>query len=565
MLSDNKEIQMTPLREALLKCRIMIKYILVFGCIINLLMLATPLYSMQVLDRVLGSSNLDTLLMLALVVSLAVFLLSCIRGARSFVMTKMGNWLERSLSNIVFENSVRMSLHSRMNIGSQKMRDLQTVKTFLISPQLINMMDTPWSIIFIIVLFILHPWVGWLAISGGVVLIFMALVNDRFTKQLIEKNNENFIVSARYMDQATRNAEVVEVMGMIPNLLTSWQKINIGVQNTQNRVAKRQATLSEITSYIRMTIQILVTALGAILVVRQEFTAGKMIACSTLVGRALVPFEHFMAAMKSFITFKKSYARLQKAFEVAGNETKKMSLPSPKGELLFENVTFAPQGSRIPIIKSVNFSLKSGEVLVVIGPSAAGKTTLAKLMVGIWHPNVGSVRLDKAALKEWNRYELGQYIGYLPQDVELFAGTIRENIARMKAEASAEEIVRAAKMAGIHEMILQLPQGYDTKIGLDGATLSGGQKQRVGLARALFGDVKLLILDEPNSSLDEKGEEALSDALSAMRDNGVTTIVISHRPSILNIADKVMVMSQGAVSYFGSKESVMKKLGGLNN
>ena len=563
MLSDNKEIQMTPLREALLKCRIMIKYILVFGCIINLLMLATPLYSMQVLDRVLGSSNLDTLLMLALVVSLAVFLLSCIRGARSFVMTKMGNWLERSLSNIVFENSVRMSLHSRMNIGSQKMRDLQTVKTFLISPQLINMMDTPWSIIFIIVLFILHPWVGWLAVIGGVVLIFMALVNDRFTKQLIEKNNENFIVSARYMDQATRNAEVVEVMGMIPNLLTSWQKINTGVQNTQNRVAKRQATLSEVTSYIRMTIQILVTALGAILVVRQEFTAGKMIACSTLVGRALVPFEHFMAAMKSFITFKKSYARLQKAFEVAGNETKKMSLPSPKGELLFENVTFAPQGSRIPIIKSVNFSLKSGEVLVVIGPSAAGKTTLAKLMVGIWHPNVGSVRIDKAALKEWNRYELGQYIGYLPQDVELFAGTIRENIARMKAEASAEEIVRAAKMAGIHEMILQLPQGYDTKIGLDGAILSGGQKQRVGLARALFGDVKLLILDEPNSSLDEKGEEALSDALSAMRDNGVTTIVISHRPSILNIADKVMVMNQGAVSYFGSKESVMKKLGGL--
>ena len=552
--------QQTPLKEALFSCRVMVKYVLLFGCLVNLLMLSTPLFSMQVLDRVLGSQNTNTLLMLVLVIILALALLGLIQAARSFAMNKMANWLEDRLSETVFSNSVRLALDSKAMANSQQLRDLQTVKTFLTSPGLISIMDMPWAIIFIIVLFILHTYIGFLAIIAGTVLVVFGLIADRATKPLIEINNENFIKSMRQVDQSTRNAEVIEVMGMKKNIIASWQNLNQDVQQTQNLVTKRQSIFMEITKFFRLVIQISVTALGAWLVIQGQITSGTIIASSSLVGRALAPFEAAINSWKGFVTCRKSYERLTKSFTRYSDESGKMSLPEPEGIIEAENVYFAPPGMQKHILKGVGLSLNKGEILGVIGPSASGKTTLAKLLVGIYHPNIGAVRIDGASLKDWKKEELGPHLGYLPQDVELFSGTVKENIARMNADPNSEDVVVAAQLAGVHDMILQLSQGYDTNIGLDGSMLSGGQKQRVGLARAFYGDPKFIVLDEPNASLDTQGEEALMTAISVAKEKGITTIIISHKISILDIVDKVLLMKDGMVASFGPKKEVMEKL-----
>ncbi len=552
--------QQTPLKEALFSCRVIVKFVLIFGCLVNLLMLSTPLFSMQVLDRVLSSQNTDTLLMLTLVIILALALLGLIQAARSFAMNKMGNWLENRLSETVFSNSIRLSLESKAMANSQQLRDLQTVKTFLTSPGLISIMDMPWAIIFIIVLFILHTYIGFLAIIAGTVLIIFGLIADRATKPLIEMNNENFIKSMRQVDQSTRNAEVIEVMGMKKNIIASWQNMNQDVQKTQNLVTKRQSIFMEIIKFFRLIIQISVTALGAYLVIQGQITSGTIIASSSLVGRALTPFKAAINSWKGFVTCRKSYERLTKSFARYSDDSNIMSLPEPEGIIGVENVYFAPMGVQRHILKGIGFSLNQGEILAVIGPSASGKTTLAKLLIGISNPSIGTVRIDGASLKDWKKEELGPHLGYLPQDVELFSGTVKENIARMDTNPNPENVVIAAQLAGVHDMVLQLPQGYDTNIGLDGSMLSGGQKQRIGLARAFYGDPKFIVLDEPNANLDTQGEEALMTAISVAKEKSITTIIISHKTSILSVVDKILVMKDGMVASFGPKKEVMEKL-----
>jgi PrtD family type I secretion system ABC transporter len=559
MKNDN-EILNNPLKEALLSCKVMVKFVLLFGCLINLLMLSTPLFSMQVLDRVLGSQNTDTLLMLTLVIILALALLGLIQAARAFAMNKMGSWLEDKLSEVVFSNSIRLALESKAMANSQQLRDLQTVKTFLTSPGLISIMDMPWAVIFIIVLFILHTSIGFLALISGVVLIVFGVIADRSTKALIEMNNENFIKSMRQVDQSTRNAEVIEVMGMKSNIISSWQKMNQEVQQTQNLVTKRQAIFMEITKFFRLVIQISVTALGAYLVIQGQITSGTIIASSSLVGRALAPFESAITSWKGLVTCRKSYERLEKSFNRYSSDSDRMSLPEPEGEIEVENVYHAPPGVPKHILKGINFSLSKGEVLAIIGPSASGKTTLAKLLVGIANPSIGTIRIDGASLKDWKKEELGPHIGYLPQGIELFSGTVKENIARMHSDPHYEDVVIAAQLAGVHDMILQLPQGYDTNVGLDGSMLSGGQKQRIGLARTFYGAPKFIVLDEPNASLDTQGEEALMTAISVAKEKEITTIIISHKTSILTIVDKILVMKDGMVASFGPKKDVMEKL-----
>jgi ATP-binding cassette subfamily C protein len=559
-MKNSNEIPNNPLRDALLSCKVMVKFVLLFGCLINLLMLSTPLFSMQVLDRVLGSQNTDTLLMLTLVIILALALLGLIQAARAFAMNKMGSWLEDKLSEVVFSNSIKLALESKAMANSQQLRDLQTVKTFLTSPGLISIMDMPWAIIFIIVLFILHTSIGFLALLSGVGLIIFGIIADRSTKPLIEMNNENFIKSMRQVDQSTRNAEVIEVMGMKNNIISSWQKMNREVQETQNLVTKRQAIFMEITKFFRLVIQISVTALGAYLVIQGQITSGTIIASSSLVGRALAPFEAAINSWKGLITCRKSYERLAKSFNRYSSDSDRMSLPEPEGGIEVENVYHAPQGVPKHILKGINFSLNKGEVLAIIGPSASGKTTLAKLLVGIANPSIGTIRIDGASLKDWKKEELGPHIGYLPQDVELFSGTVKENIARMHSDPYYEDVVIAAQLAGVHDMVLQLPQGYDTNVGLDGSMLSGGQKQRIGLARTFYGTPKFIVLDEPNASLDTQGEEALMTAISVAKEKEITTIIISHKTSILSIVDKILVMKDGMVASFGPKKDVMAKL-----
>lgn len=556
-------IEVTPLKEGLLACRAMVRYVLIFGIILNLLMLTTPIYSMQVLDRVLSSSNTDTLLMLTLVIMLALVLQGLLQAARAFATNRMGSWFEHKLSEIVFTNSIKSSLESKANANSQQLRDLQTIKTYITSPGLIAIMDTPWAIIFIIVLFMLHSWIGSLAVIGGVILILVGIVADRATKNLLEANNDNFVRSMKYVDQATRNAEVIEVMGLRKNLIKSWQKLNSKVQNTQALSTDRQAVFAELTKFIRTIIQIAVTGLGAYLVIRNEFSSGAIIASSSLVGRALAPFEVAITSWKGYINCRKSYERLNNSF-VKGSDDEVMELPAPEGKIEVENVFFAPPGTQKHILKGVSFAIEAGETLAIIGHSGSGKTTLAKVIVGIWQPNIGTVRIDGASLRDWNRHQLGQYVGYLPQDVELFGGTIKENIGRMDAEANPEEIVMAAQLAGVHDVILQLPKAYDTDIGIDGSFLSGGQKQRVGLARAFYGNPKLIVLDEPNSSLDAMGEAALASAIEVAKEQRVTTIIISHRNSILALADKLLVMRDGMAIAFGPRDEVLKQLNANN-
>ena len=551
--------QETPLKEGLLACKVMLKYVLFFGCMINLLLLSTPIYSMQVLDRVLSSGNLDTLVMLSLVIVLALVLLGFLQGARAFAMNRMGNWFEKKLSETVFASSVNASLVSKGNANSQQMRDLQTIKTYITSPGLIAMMDLPWAIIFLVVLFVLHKAMGFLTIIGGAILIVVGLIADRATKPLLDKNNDQFIKSMRYVEQSARNAEVVKVMGMINNVISSWQKLNKKVQTTQSLTVERQAVFTEITKLVRTVIQISVTGIGAYLCIAEpgSFSSGAIIASSSLVGRALAPFEVAINSLKGYINCKKAYERLNGSFVVSNAENTNMSLPEPEGRMEVENLYYAPQGAQKHILKGITFNLNAGETLVIVGPSASGKTTLAKVLVGCYEPSIGSVRIDGASLKDWKPTELGKYMGYLPQDVELFSGSVRENIARMDNDSDPDTVVMAAQLAGIHDMILQLPKAYETEIGPDGSVLSGGQKQRLGLARAFYGTPKLLVLDEPNASLDAVGEQALASAIEFAKEEKITTILISHRPSILNLADKIMVVKDGMMVAFGAKNELM--------
>lgn len=561
--TTNKVLKYNPLKEILFKCRLMFKYALIFGCLVNLLMLTTPIYSMQVLDRVISSSNTDTLLMLTIVISFALLLLSLIQLARSFAMNQMGAWFEKELSSKLFSNAIKTALVAKSSGGSQQLRDLQAIKTFLTSPSLVSILDIPWALIFVIVLFMIHFYMGIMTVIGGALLLILAILSDRLTKPLHDSSNEYFITSMRQVDQATRNAEVVTAMGLLPQIDKTWQVINNKVQDAQNLVSGRQNILSELTKFIRLILQILVTGIGAYLVLKNEMSVGAIIACSSISGRALAPFEQAIMSWKGFLNCRQAYARLTETIERFYTEDVRMSLPAPLGKLSIENIFYSPQGQNKHTIKNLSFQLDAGQTLAVIGPSGSGKTTLAKLLVGACQPQMGTVRIDGSNLNDWNHSELGQYVGYLPQDVELFSGSIRENIGRMNKDANPNTVVAAAKLAGVHDMIQQLPKGYDTEIGADGSILSGGQRQRIGLARAFFNEPKLLVLDEPNASLDTSGEAALANAIAFAKQKEITTVIISHRTSILSLADKILVMKDGEIMLYGERDEVLHKMNQL--
>lgn len=557
------QTHLTKINKTLYSCRIIIKYILLFGIIANLLMLSTPIFSMQVLDRVLGSGNLHTLKMLLLVIILAMILLITIQGTRAFAMNKLGAWFENELSETVLSNSLQRSLESKYFATSQSIRDLQTIKTFITSPNIIAMMDMPWAIIFIIVLFILHNMIGLLAIGSVCILIVFGIITDQVTKTMINHNNDNFVKSMQYVEQITKNSEVIEVMGMRKNIIFCWQELNMKVQLTQNLITKRRIIFTEITKFFRMLIQISVTSLGAYLCLKGEFTSGAIIASSSLVGRALAPFEITINSWKAFVDCKKSYTRLNNSLIQYQDDSNKMRLPSPEGTIKVNNVYYHPQGLQKYILKGINFSLAKGEILGIIGASASGKTTLAKLIVGGLYPSIGNIRIDDANTKDWRKQDIGPHIGYLPQSLSLFSGTIKENISRMDKNSNDEDIIVAAQIAGVHEMILKIPNAYDAKIGFNGDTLSGGQKQRIGLARAFYKNPKILILDEPNSSLDILGEEALLSAIEVAKERNITTIIISHKNNILNTVDKILVLNNGIIENFGEKEKIFAKYNNL--
>ena len=553
-----------PLKLALSKCEAAFKITFVFAFIINLLMLVTPLYSLQVLDRVIGSGNLNTLFLLSLIIAFIYFIHCLMQIARSFTLIKVGEWLDNKLSPLLFGHSVSTSATKVNASSSRLLRDFQSLKTFLTSTGINTVFDAPWSIVYIVIIFLIHPYIGYITVLGAVIIVGFAFFNAIATNRTLGEATEFSVKGMTQADVANRNAEAVEAMGMIKNVTRNWAKFNEAALAKQSVASYRNGIISNFSRFIRNLMQMAVTGVGAYVVVSsggQDMTTGGMIASSIIVGKALAPFDNAIAMWKSISETMKSYKTINESLDNHKARDQAMPIPHVDGHLTIENIYYtapvAPGQPQPPmpryILKGVSFSLQPGEILAIIGPSAAGKSTLAKIIVGVWGASSGSVRLDGGDVYTWNRENFGEHVGYLPQGIELFSGTIKENIARMSDQIIPEKVIDVAKMSGAHEIILRFPDGYDTDIGYAGSNLSGGQRQRIGLARAFYGNPKLVVLDEPNANLDEAGELALSGALKEAKRRGISVIVISHRPSVLSEVDKIMVLQDGAIASFRKK------------
>ncbi len=561
------------LKSALLEARPIFIMVFIFAFVVNIFMLITPLYSLQVLDRVIGSRSKETLIYLSLLMLVLYIALTLLQTARSFTLIKLGEWLDKKVSPELFAISIRNSASGK-NVGAaNNLRDFQAVKGFLTSAGINSFFDAPWSIVYIAVLFIIHPWMGWLSIIGSILILLSALVNAVAIGKGMAESNEFNVRSMNQSEIAARNAEVVEAMGMMKSVVKNWSFFNEKALEHQSVASYRNGVISNFSRYIiRMVLQMLVTGLGAYLVITRpnEMSTGGMIASSIILGRALSPFDSAIEVWKQLTSAIKSYERVNKAFAVNEERHESIDLPAPSGRISVENLYFSRQSvmtkgkpnnqQQTEVLKNLNFEINSGDIIAVVGPSASGKSTLAKLLVGVWQPTQGTVRLDGADVFSWNRENFGKYVGYLPQDIELFSGSIKDNIAKMNKDANAEDIIKASQMAGAHDLIVRLPNGYETDIGVGGANLSGGQRQRLGLARAFYGDLKLIVLDEPNANLDTVGEAALVNAVSNARQKGITVIIISHRPSILKSVNKILYISEGKVALYGKRDEVLEQI-----
>jgi PrtD family type I secretion system ABC transporter len=530
-----------------------------FSMAINLLVLASPIYMMQLYDRVLSSRSMDTLTLLTLIVMFAFAVMAALEWVRGRLMVRISSWLDRRLGGEVLTSSIVTALRGTGDHSAQTLRDLATFRTFLTGPSLFPLLDAPWAPLFLAVIFLLNPLLGFLATAGAGLLFGLGLLNEWATRKPLQDAGRSAMSAQYQADASVRNADVIEAMGMMPNLIRRWQRRNAEAVRLQAIAGDRVALITSITKFVRVGIQSVILGAGAFLVIQHEGTGGIMIGASIILGRALAPVEQMIAGWRSLIGAQAAFRRVKAALAASPPRNFRTQLPAPMGRISMEGVVFAPPGAKEPVIKGVSFELEAGEALALIGPSAAGKTTLVRLMVGNWVPQRGAVRLDGAELQTWDADALGPYVGYLPQDVELFSGTVRDNIARM-GEGSDALVIEAAQRAQAHEMILELPNGYDTEIGDGGAFLSGGQRQRLGLARALYGNPKIIILDEPNASLDSAAENRLMQTLFQLKEQKTTIILITHRLNLVSVADKVLLMKGGLVESFGSRDEVMAKL-----
>jgi ATP-binding cassette subfamily C exporter for protease/lipase len=527
-----------------------------FSAIVNLLALVPSLYMLQVYDRVLGSRNEITLLMLTLMMLGAYLFSSGLELIRSFVLVRVGARFDMQLNRRLYTAAFEQNLkHAGSNAG-QALTDLTSLRQFLTGNALFAFFDAPWFPIYLIVIFMFEPWLGLFALCGVVVLVVLAIVNERATYAPLKEANAMAIASSSAATNNLRNAEVIESMGMLPNLMQRWFKTHAKFLTLQAQASQKAGTIGAATKFFQLSLQSLVLGLGALLVLDNKITSGMMIAASILLGRTLAPVQQLISVWKSWSSTRSAFDRVTTLLEANPERPAGMALPTPQGFLSIEGVTAAPPGVRNPVVKGLTFSIQPGDVLGVIGPSGSGKSTLARLLVGVWPAMMGKVRLDGADIYTWNKAELGPHVGYLPQDIELFSGTVAENIARF-GEIDSDKVVQAAKRAGVHDMILHLPEGYDSKLGDGGAGLSGGQKQRLGLARAMYGDPALIVLDEPNSNLDDVGEQALVSAMLDLRQRGKTIVLITHRPSAIGATTKLLVMRDGAGQMFGPTRDVL--------
>lgn len=531
----------------------------VFSFFINALMLVPAVYMLQVYDRVLASRNETTLYMLSLIVLVFYLLMAGLEWLRARLMVQAGLRLDAELNEKVLSSAFRQNLRQRGANAEQATGDLNGVRQFLTGNGLFAFFDAPWAPLFIGVIFLLHPTLGIVSLVGAVLLLGLALWTEHRTQAPLAEANRAGIAANQFAANSFRNAEVVEAMGMFPALRSRWYALHRRMLALQTIASDRAGSISAATRFTRITLQSLILGMGALLVIDGEITPGAMIASSILLGRGLAPVEQAIGAWKQFVGARSAHERLRKLLDDYEPRGEAVELPPPRGEYRVENVVAVAPGGNLPILKGISMHIPAGTVLGVIGPSGSGKSTLARLLVGVWGTAAGVVRLDGADVHAWDKAELGPWLGYLPQDVELFDGTVAENIARF-GEVDSAAVVRAASQAGVHELILRLPEGYETPIGTGGCALSGGQRQRIALARALYGNPSALVLDEPNSNLDDVGESALIEAVKALKAAGKTVVLITHRTSVLSVVDALVVLRDGKVHAYGAPSEVMAAL-----
>lgn len=550
----------TELEGALAVCKGSFLSVGFFSFFVSLLMLVPSFYMLQVYDRAVGSASVSTLLMLTLIMLLLMITMGGLEWVRSRIMVRISTRLDTLLSQRLFDASFKQALNtSGLNATAQPLSDLNGLRQFLTGNGLFAFFDVPWIPIYLAVMFMFHPWYGWMGVVSAVLLGALAFANEKLTHAPLQAANREQMAATALTHKSLRNAEVVESMGMLASLRQHWSTRTHKILALQSLASDRAATMTSVSRTFRQIVQSLVLGLGAYLTINHEISSGLMIAGSILLGRALAPIDQLIGVWKGFLGARSQYARLHELLLKVAAEPERMPLPAPEGAIRVEGLSAGAPDARKPIIRGVNFQVSAGEVVGIIGPSGAGKSTLARALLGVWPSLAGTVRLDGADISQWRREELGQYIGYLPQDIELFEGSISQNISRF-GTVNAPAVVAAARMAGVHELILQLPDGYDTLIGANGGGLSGGQRQRIGLARALYGEPRLVVLDEPNSNLDDAGEKMLAEALQKLRQSRATVFVITHRSGVLAQVDKLLVLNHGELSLFGPRDQVLARL-----
>lgn len=531
-------------------------HVAAFSFAVNLLLLVPALFMLQVFDRVLVSQSRETLAMLLIGAAVALVMLVALDYLRARLQGVAGSLIAESLSPVVAQAAIAARSQGGSRAQDEGLRDVATLRALFSAQGLLAMFDAPWLVIYVGVIWLFHPALGIAAAASAAAMLAIALITDRLTRTGIEGLQREATQCGRYLEASLANAEVVQALGMAPALVARWRSMNDNVTELQRPIASRSVAMAAASRVLRQAIQIGVLALGAYLVITQQATAGIMVATTILLGRALAPVEQIVGSWRVLAEGRAAFARLRRLLDGMTKDAERMQLPEPRGMLALQNVIFRPPGSDRVVLHASSLEIAPGESLAIVGPSAAGKSTLLRILVGIWKPTAGTARLDGADLALWPRETLGPSIGYLPQDVELFQGTVAENICRLGTVDPALAVA-AAERARVHDMILSLPQGYDTRVDDAGTQLSPGQRQRIGLARAVYGNPRLVALDEPNSNLDAAGEQALAEAIAGLREQGVTVIVVTHRQSLTRQMSHMLVLEGGRIQHHGPTPQVL--------
>ena len=542
-------------RRTLAACRRVWVGVALFSACLNLLTLAVPLYMMQIYDRVLTTRSIDTLLALSVMVAGALAVLGLLDALRRRVAVRVGAWLDRALSGAVLSGSVHEALRAGGNGSAQGLRDLAAVRDYVGGPAVLPLFDAPWAPLFLACVFLVHPVLGWIGLGGAVALLACAVLNDIGTRRRLVEANHASTRGLNAADTALRNADTIAAMGMLAALTRRWQEAVAHERGLQVAASDVSGSVVALAKSLRFGLQVAMLGVGGYLVIGNEMSAGGIIASAVVLARGLAPIEQLIGTWRAFVGARTAWRRLRSLLVRSPQEAAGLSLPRPTGRLDVEAVRYAPPGAREAVLNDVSLGLEPAEVLGVVGPSGAGKSTLARLLVGSLVPTAGHVRLDGAEVSAWR----GRHLGYMPQSIELLPGTVRDNIARLQ-EAADDEVVAASQLAGAHDMVLRLPEGYDTRLGDGGVAVSGGQRQLIALARAVFGEPALVVLDEPNAHLDSAGESGLLETVNRLREQGATVVVVSQRPGILRRVDKVLMLHDGSVARFEPAAAMLREL-----